>query len=327
MEQEYKLALRIALREKRLWAAGFICALFFAEAWWIIFDWDPQYLGERVGGWARGTGVEGLAEDLLFITVALAAFVVFRALAYLGEMVLVRQVAEHKTGEVPRFLSALATSRGRYFPLALTLLPWDAMRVGVVYLPAVILLAWNRWDPHYNLIILYLLVLLLWFSLLLAVYLVAGMVATLAARFCILEERGVPEVWLEGWKLLRSRPTDCFAVWLQALAADLLFLIFAWPLSALLPWVVGLFAVDIGSAPLRWLIYVAVYGFLAAVLICAQTYVQCFRSALWTVFFLGLREKEGFSEAKEEKEEPLLVPLPEWFPEPPSDFIPPPARG
>jgi hypothetical protein len=316
MQPEYKRAVELAFREKRLWLGGLLCALCFSEAWWIIYGWGPRYLGERTGDWARGTGGDGPGTVALFIAIAVFAFIVTKAIGYLGETVLIRQVADAQSTEVPTFTGALDSSRSRYLPVALTLLPWDALRVAVIYLPALFILVWNRWDPHYDRIGLYFLVLLVWFAMLVAVYVLAGICVTLAARLSLLGERDIPECWSEGWELFREYPSRSFAIWLQALSADLIFLLFAWPLSVLVPWMVGQFADELGVAPLRWLIYTIVYLALAALFVGAQTCVQCYKSSLWTVFFLGL---------KEEREEggPPIIPSPEWFPEPPAEFMPP----
>jgi hypothetical protein len=292
MEPEYKRAIGLALREKRLWAAGLICALAFTEAWWIIYDWGPENLGERAGNWVRGVGGKGFLEAVAFIAVAIIAFAVLKAFGYLGEMILVRQVADGQNPETPTFNDAFATSRRRYLPFAVTLLPWDALRVAAIYLPSLIIALWDRWDPHYNHVGLYMLVLLLWFVILLAIYILAGITATLAARFSLLEEKGIPEAWQAGWALFREHAGKCVPIWLQAFAADVIFLVIAWPLSALIPWAVGLFAHNIGFAPLRWLVYFITYLVIAAGFVILQTGVQVFKSSLWTIFFRDLTQEE-----------------------------------
>jgi hypothetical protein len=292
MEPEYKRAIGLALKEKRLWAAGLICALAFTEAWWIIYDWGPENLGKRTGDWVRGAIGKGFWEVLAFIAVAVIAFVVLKGFGYLGELILVRQVAEGQSTEIPSFNEAFSISKKRYLPFAVTLLPWDALRVAAIYLPALIIASWNRWDPHYNHIFLYILALLLWTAILVATYIIAGITAMLAARFTLLEEKDIPEAWQAGWSVLRRNPGKCAPVWLQALAADIIFVLLAWPLSVLLPWAVGLFAHHIGFTPLRWLIYFVTYLVLAAGFIIAQTGVQVYKSSLWTIFFLGLTWEE-----------------------------------
>ncbi len=292
MEPEYKRAIGLALREKRLWAAGLICALAFTEAWWIIYDWGPENLGERAGNWVREVGEKGFLEAVAFIALAMIAFAALKAIGYLGEMILVRQVADGLDLETPTFSKAFATSRRRYLNFAVTLLPWDALRVAAIYLPSLIIALWDRWDPHINHFGLYILVLFLWFAVLLAVYILAGITATLAARFSLLEEKGIPEAWQAGWALLKEYPGKCAPVWLQAFAADLIFLLVAWPLSVLIPWLVGLFAHHIGFAPLRWLIYSITYLVLAAGFIILQTGVQVYKSSLWTIFFRDLTRAE-----------------------------------
>jgi hypothetical protein len=292
MEPEYKRSIGLALREKRLWAAGLICAIAFTEAWWIIFDWGPEKLGERAGNWVRGAAGKGFWEVVAFLAVAMAAFVALKALGYLGEMVLVRQVAEGRGEGAPSFNGAFAASRGRYPYFAVSLLPWDALRVAVIYLPALIIALWDRWDPRYDQVILYILVFFLWFALVIAVYLLAGVTATLAARIALLEGVGLPEAWEGGWALLKGYSGKCVGVWLQAFAADVIFIIIAWPLSVLVPWAVGLVANHIGIAPLRWFIYALTYLALAASFIILQTGVQVFKSSLWTLTFLGFAGNE-----------------------------------
>ncbi len=327
MEPDYKRAIRYALEEKRLWAAGLIAALFFSEAWWIVFGWGPEYLGER---WERA--VEGRLGDttalVVFVLAALAAFVVMKALSYLGEMVLVRQVADAEITGVTSFAGAFSSSRGRYPAFAVTLLPWDALRIALIYLPAVIIALWDRWDPDLDHVFLYILAMLLWFLLLLAAHIFAGITATLAARLSLLEERGVGGAWREGWMLFRAHHAMCLAVWLQVLAADIVFVAVAWPLSALLPWVAGQVADPIGFAPARWFIRLIAYILLAGGLIIMQAGVQCFRSSLWTVTFFGLRGEKEDTETYRihggtgDDEETFRPPLTD-LPGPPPGLMPP----
>ncbi|RJP30244.1 MAG: hypothetical protein C4536_10475 [Actinobacteria bacterium] len=287
MEPDYRRAIRLALGEKRLWAAGLLAAIGFSEAWWIVFGWGPESLGERweraVGGWMGDA-----AAFVAFVLAALAAFVVLKAVGYLGEMVLVRQVAHESPRGVPGFAEAFSSSRRRYIPFAVTLLPWDALRIAVIYLPTLIILAWDRWDPRLHHVLPYILVMLVWFLILLAVYYLAGITVTLAARSSLLQGEGIPEAWRRGWELLRGNAGRCLAVWLQAVAADILFVVIAWPLSALLPWVAGQVADPIGFAPARWLIHLLVYAVLAGGLVIMQAGIQCYRSSLWTITFLAL---------------------------------------
>ena len=316
MKPEYSRAIRLTLSEKRLWVAGLLAALALSEAWWVIYDWGPQYLGER---WESAVGelMGETAAFIAFVLAALAAFVVLKALGYLGEMILVRQVAEESGGGVPTFSTAFSVSRNRYAQFAVTLLPYDALFIAVIYLPALVVALWDRWDPRLDHVFLYLLVLLIWFGLFLAVYFLGGVTAALAARFSLLRKSELPEAWREGWELFYRNPGKCLAVWLQALLADVIFIVIAWPLTALVPWGVGELADPIGFAPLRWLMYLAAYALLAGGLIIMQTGVMCFKSSLWTLTYLELTQEEAA------KEEAMLYPQPDWFPEPPPDFMPP----
>jgi hypothetical protein len=324
MGPEYKKAVKYALEEKKLWLAGLFAALAFSEAWWILFDWGPEYLGER---WERAVSqrLGDGATFVVFILMAIAAFVVLKALGYLGEMVLVRQVADGESVGVYSFSESFSSSRGRYIPFAITLLPWDALHIAVIYLPALIIIAWDRWDPHLDHLLLYLLAFLIWFGLLVAAYILAGIPATLAARFSLLRKSGFPGVWIDGWRLFRLNAGKCIAVWLQAVAADILFVVIAFPLAVLIPWLSGEIADPIGFAPARWLIYAVAYTLYAGGLIVMQTLVQCYRSSLWTVTFLALAEEERMAKidtgykGRPDAVVPLQMPD---LPEPPTDFMP-----
>lgn len=330
MQADYKRAIIYALEEKRLWAAGLIAALAFSQAWWIVFGWGPEYLGER---WERAAGdwLGDAAAFITFVVAALAAFVVLRALGYLGEMVLVRQAADGGSGSVPAFGDAFSSSRQRYLPFAVTLLPWDALRIALIYLPSLMIALWDRWDPDLDHIFLYLLVMLLWFCLLVAASIFAGITATLAARFSLLERRPVPAAWREGWGLFRAGSGKCVAAWLQVLAADIVFVAIAWPLSALLPWAASQVADPIGFAPARWFIQLIAFLLLAGSLIVMQTGVQCFRSSLWTVTFMRLKGTASLSGTAggaaagpgAESEETFQPPL-TALPGQPPGFVPPP---
>jgi hypothetical protein len=328
MGPDYKKAIRLALEEKRLWAAGLIAAVAFSEAWWVVFGWGPEYLGERwervAGGWMGDT-----AAFITFLLAALAAFVILKAVGYLGEMVLVRQVADEGAQGVPAFAEAFSSSRQRYVPFAVTLLPWDALRIAIIYLPAVIIALWDKWDPHLDHVFLYILVMLLWFLVLVAANIFAGITAALAARCSLLQAKGIPEAWRKGWGLLRANSGKCLTVWLQILAVDILFVVIAWPLSALLPWVAGQVADPIGFAPARWVIRLLAFVILAGGLIVMQTGVQCFRSSLWTKTFLGLsgreargRETGGLDALEVEEEEETFHPPLTDLPGPPPGFMP-----
>jgi len=327
MEPDYKRAIRYALEEKRLWAAGLIAALAFSQAWWIVFGWGPEYLGER---WERAVGdwLGDAAGLVAFILAALAAFVVLKAVGYLGEMVLVRQVADGERASTPSFSQAFSSSKQRYIPFAVTLLPWDALRIAIIYTPAVIIALWDRWDPSLNQVFLYLLVMLVWFLALVAAEIFAGVTATLAARQSLLGGRETTEAWREGWTLFHDHMGKCVMVWLQVLAVQIVFVVIAWPLSALLPWVADQVADPIGFAPARWLIHLIAFLLLAGGLIAMQTGVQCFRSSLWTVTFLGLSGEDVDEDAYRipldlaDDGETFQPPLTD-LPGPPPGFMPP----
>lgn len=313
METDYRRAIHLARGEKRLWAAGLIAALTLSEAWWVIFGWGPECLGER---WRRAVG-ESMGEAgalLSFVLAALVAFAILKALGYLGEMVLVRQVAEAAGERVPRFRHALPPSWGRYARFAATLLPLDALRIALVYLPTLIIAFWNRWDPRFNHFGLYILAILCWVFLLFSVYILAGIIAALSARLSLLERAGLPEAWLDAWSLLRAVPQRLTLVWLQAMAADVIFVALAWPLSALVPWAVGLAADAVNFFFLRWLIYLAAYAVFAAALVAGQMVVQCYKSSLWTLTYLQIRRGEAGEEAGATASGRIT--------EPPAEFMP-----
>jgi len=326
MEQDYKRAIRLALEEKRLWIAGLLTAIAMSEAWWIVFGWGPEYLGER---WERAVGdwMGDAAAFAAFILASLASFVVLRGVGYLGELVLVRQVADASHGEIPAFDQAFSSSRRRYVPFAVTLLPWDALRIALIYLPSLIIIVWDRIDPDLNHVFLYIAAMFLWFALLIAANFFAGVTAMLAARSSLLRSEDIPVSWRSGWKLLRENTGRCLAVWLQVIAADIIFVIIAWPLSALLPWFAGQVADPIGFAPARWLIHILAWVLLTLGLIVMQTGVQCYRSSLWTITFLalsGVEEERGESSIwrDEGEEEGNIYPPLTHLPGPPPDFMP-----
>ncbi|NPV58260.1 MAG: hypothetical protein HPY75_01190 [Actinobacteria bacterium] len=292
MQLYYKRSLKLALAEKRLWPAGLLAALALSEAWWVVFGWGPEFLGER---WRSAlAGRLGDAWALVaFAAAAVAAFAVTKALGYMAEMVLVRQVADGEEGPVPDFTAAFSASRGRYLSLAAALLPWDILRTGLIYLPAAGIALWERWDPHLDHVFLYIFATLLWFALLAAAAFLFGVTATLAGRLALLHGQGARAAWGGGWKLLQSQTAGCIAVWLQALAADIAFVVLAWPLSALVPWAVGLAVRSIGPAPLRGLMYLGAYGLFAAALIAGQALVQCYKSSLWTFTYIELARGEN----------------------------------
>ncbi len=325
MEPDYKRAIRLALEEKRLWVAGLLAAIALSEAWWIVFGWGPEYLGER---WERAIGdwMGDAAAFAAFIIASLAAFVVLRAMGYLGELVLVRQVADDSDGRVPPFDQAFSSSRHRYVPFAVTLLPWDALRIALIYLPSLIIVVWDRWDPDLNHVFVYIAAMFLWFALLVAASFLAGVTATLAARSSLLRSEDIPASWRSGWRLLRENAGRCLAVWLQVLVAEIIFVIIAWPLSALLPWAAGQIADPIGFAPARWLIRLLAFVLLAGCLIVLQTGVQCYRSSLWTITFLalaGTAEDRGMTGGVNEKGGggEVLWPSLHQLSEPPQEFM------
>lgn len=289
---EYRRALRITLREPSLWAAGLLVSLTLTATWDIVVGWGPESVGERAERWLGPYRSEA-RSTMVFLAVALAVLVVLKALNYLGELVLVRQVETGLRHPVPGFGDAYRDSRHRYLDFALTLIPWDALKIVAIYLPAVIIALWDRWDPDYHLWALYILVILGWLALLACVLFLAGVAAMLAARSSLLEEENPYRAWLRGWSLFRGEISRCFFYFLQALAADIIFLVIAFPSGALVPWLLDLIAEPIGIAPLRWLIYAAGYALLAAGLLALQTLVQCFKSSLWTVVFVELTAEVG----------------------------------
>lgn len=315
MEPDHKRAIRYALREKRLWAAGLLAALTLSEAWWVVFGWGPEYLGER---WKSAlAGRMGDAGALaVFALAATAAFALLKALGYLGEMVLIRQVAEADEGGVPRFDDALPPSLERYVGFAATLLPLDAARVALVYLPALIIAVWERWDPGYDRIWLYILAILAWALLFFSAFILAGIVAAVGARLSLLARAGLPAAWCEAWAAFRGQPLRLILVWAKAAAADAAFIAAAWPLSALVPWAARLAAGSTASAPLKGLVYLAAYGLFAVTLIAGQTLVQSYKSSLWTITYMLLAREEKGREAGTSEE-------PARAPEPPPDFMPP----
>ncbi len=289
MEPDYRRALRYALGERRLWTAGLLAAVALGEAWWVIYGWGPEYLGES---WrhALGERMGDAASLVASLTAAVAAFAVLKAVGYMAEMVLVRQVAQGMRSEIPGFTEAFSASRGRYIHLAAALLPRDALRALLVYLPVPLLALWKRWDPLLDHLLLYMAVFMAWFALLVAADFLVGVTAALAARGALLMRQGVREAWRRGWGLLRSNAARCLAVWLQVLAADLVFLVLAWTLSALVPWGAGMASDLLRVAPLRWLVHAMAYAVLAAFLVGGQTAVQCYRSSLWTLTYIRLEE-------------------------------------
>ncbi|MFW6113396.1 MAG: hypothetical protein ACOC78_00530 [Actinomycetota bacterium] len=301
MKGQYKGALRTTLGQPRLWPAGLIAALALTDAWRIVAGWGPAYFGEEVSRWLWGSEGFTAWKTLYYIGIAVAVFVVLKALGYLGEMVLVRQVAEGTERETPAFGDAFMISRGGYLDFAVTLIPWDALLVAVIYIPALIISIWDRWDTGYDHIFLYVAVFLLWFILLLLVLLLAGITAMLACRSSLLEDSRPVEAWLRGWRLFRSRAGECITAWLQAVAADAIFIAAAWPILALVPWMLDLVVGSMGFTPLRWLVYLTAYTILGAGLIILRTGIQCYKSSLWTIVFLRLRMADSGLPASDAK--------------------------
>jgi len=233
----------------------------------------------------------------------------------------VRQVKTGLHHPVPTFREAFGESRSSYLDFAVTLIPWDALKVVLIYIPAVIIILWDRWDPDYNLWALYILVILGWFVLLALAMFLAGVTAMLAARSSLLEDRNPYHAWLGGWSLFSSNISRCFLYFLQALAADIIFLVIAFPSAALVPWLMDLIAEPIGLAPLRWLVYLTGYILLIAGLLALQTLVQCFKSSLWTVVYVEFVEEMRVREAA------AALPQPGHFVEPPPEFMPPDRGG
>ncbi len=286
-EPEFKQAIRLALNEKRLWFAGLLSALAFTEAWWMLFSWGPERFGRKAANTIHAP--RGIEDIILFIVAAIAAFIVLRAIGYLGEMMLIRQVGS-KDPKIPRFGKAFDEGRRRYLPFAVTFLPWDALRITAIYLPAIFIPLWEKFDPTYNHFILYGLVLIVWTLFLLAVYVVGGLLAMLAVRSSTLKEKDLRRAWQEAWTLFRMYPSKSLLIWFQAVLADVFFLLLAWPLSALVPWGVGQFVHHIGFAPLRSLIYFIEYALLTLGFLTGQVAVQCYKSSLWTISFAGFRK-------------------------------------
>ena len=320
VEPEYKRSIDFALRQPRLWAAGLLVALTLTATWDIIAGWGPEYVGERAERWL-GPYHSDIRATAVFLVAALAFFVVLKAFNYLGELVLVRQVKTGLHHTVLGFGDAFGESRSSYLDFAVTLIPWDALKVILIYIPAIIIVLWDRWDPDYNLWALYILMILGWFVVLALALFLAGVTAMLAARSSLLEENNPYQAWLRGWELFSGNISRCFLYFLQALAADIVFLVIAFPAGALAPWLLDLFAEPIGLAPLRWLIYLVGYTLVIAGLLALQTLVQCYKSSLWTVVYVELAEEKRVSEAA------AALPPPGHIIEPPPEFMPPGGDG
>jgi len=288
----YLKALRWAFREKRLWPAALLAAVGLSGSWRVVFDWGPEWVGERAAGLVREGAGRGLADTVVLVLAALASFLALKAVGYLGETVLVRQVAGAGEARPAPFGEAWTRGRGRFPALAAVLLPWDAALLALINAASLIVILWDRWDPHLRFLFLYLLAYLAWFCVLAVAYIPLGIAATLGARGAVLEGWSPLDAWRRGWDMLRESPVPLLTVWLQSLSAELAFLVVAWPLSALLTWAAREAGEALRLAPLKWLVAAAVYLFLAAWLLAGQVVVRSFRSSLWTLAFLERRAAE-----------------------------------
>lgn len=88
----WREAFLLALSRRRLWPASLLLAVGLSESWRILFDWGPEEIGERVAGWVRGGGGRGFPDTAALVLAGLVVFLALRAIGYLGETVLVRQV-------------------------------------------------------------------------------------------------------------------------------------------------------------------------------------------------------------------------------------------
>ncbi len=89
----WREALSLALRKRRLWPAALLVAVGLSESWRIVFGWGPQWVGEEAAEWARGGGGKGFPEATVLLLVGMAVFLLLRMVGYLGELVLIIQVA------------------------------------------------------------------------------------------------------------------------------------------------------------------------------------------------------------------------------------------
>lgn len=284
----FREAVGLALRERRLWPAGLLVAVGFADCWRVIFDWGPYRAGEEAAKWVRGGGGRGAADIAVMALAALAVFALLRALGYAGELALIGQVGGAANGESTAIMASFSKYRRRYLALTAALLPWDALRVAVIYVTYPFVFLWQKWDPHLHHFLPYLLLFLVWFVLLAVVYMPLGITVLLAERETVLAGCAVPEAWLRGWRLFRTNIARCCAAWLQALVMDVAFIVPAWLLAALLPWAFTHLVRAVSQDAPRWIALVAAYPALAALLLPAQMLVQCFKSSLWTMTFLEL---------------------------------------
>jgi hypothetical protein len=273
----------LSLRERSLWPAALLVSLGLSESWRTLYGWDPLWLGERVAG-----KVDGAAGFLLGALAFLLSLLFLRALGIWGEMLLVGQASSLPVITGPREGFRL-TSR-RFFPLILAYLPYELLRAGVVYFPSWFIYSWGQWDPRLRLWPLYLLFVGGWGSLLLLVYGPAAALARLAAREAVLKKAEPVSAWREGWGKARRSPGRCVAAWLWSLLADAFFLIPAWLLAAVIPWLGRI----LGDAVpvIRWLPFLVFHLALAAALIYGQVVVQAYKSVLWTRTWWELEGRE-----------------------------------
>jgi hypothetical protein len=89
----WRLAIHLARREKRLWPAAILLSVGLSESWRVLFGWEPQGVGETAARWVRSGAGKGFPDAAVLVLVSLTIFVFLRAGGYLGEAVLIRQIA------------------------------------------------------------------------------------------------------------------------------------------------------------------------------------------------------------------------------------------
>lgn len=285
--REYRRALRVFLDHKVMWPAAVMASLSLTETWRIVAGWGPEYLAER---WRAAAG--GEAEGVVFFLFAfVSSFLLLRGLGYLAEIIMVRQAADAGPS-LPGAARAFRETYRRYPGFSACLLPWDAAFTMVLYLPGVLGLCWREWDPAYRFFWLYVLLLLLWAVLLSVVVFPFYVVASLAARRYLLGGAGFLESWKKACRSLRNHPGRCLTFFCWELAAEVLFLVVAWPAASLIPWVLRL---CLGNPPSTWAalsLYRLALACLSVGLIVFQAGVQGYRSTLYTLLYLGLERRE-----------------------------------
>lgn len=285
-QEKVREALRLAVTERRLWPAALLVSVGLSESWRALFGWDPIWAGERTAG--KMSGASGL---LLGVMTFFLSFLALRALGVLGEMVLIGQVSGLRETRHP--LRVLRGSGRRFLPLALTYMPYELVRMAVIYLPSRAVYSWSRFDPRLRLWPVYLLFIGMWGALLLFTYGPAAILARLAARESVLHHAEPVMAWERGWKKFRRFPGGCFTAWLWNLLADVAFLLPAWFLAALLPWMGRGLGRLLGVPVIRVLPSIIFHMIMAMFLVAGQVVVQAFKSALWTGMWL---EMEGVTE-------------------------------